>query len=58
MLRILVIIYIDSRSLYNYLVKLSIINKKRLIINIMFLKEVYKNKRSLKSNKLIKKIIP
>jgi hypothetical protein len=43
-LRILVIIYIDLRLLYNYLVRLSIIDKKRLIINIMSLREVYERK--------------
>jgi phosphopentomutase len=44
MLRILVIIYIDSRLLYNYLVRLKTIDKKRLMINIMSLREVYKKK--------------
>ena len=42
--RILVIIYIDSRLLYNYLVRLGTIDKKRLIINIMSLREAYKKK--------------
>ena len=44
MLRTLIIIYIDSRLLYNYLVRLSIIDKKRLIINIILLREAYKKK--------------
>jgi hypothetical protein len=44
MLRILVIIYIDSRLLYDCLVRLSIIDKKRLMIDIMSLREVYKKK--------------
>jgi hypothetical protein len=42
--RILVIIYIDLRLLYNYLVRLGTIDEKRLIINIMSLREVYKKK--------------
>jgi hypothetical protein len=44
MLKILVIIYIDLRSLYNCLVRLGIIDKKRLMINIMLLRKVYKKK--------------
>jgi len=40
MLKILVIIYIDSRLLYNCLVRLSIIDKKRLIINIILLQDI------------------
>jgi hypothetical protein len=43
-LRILVIIYIDLRLLYNYLVRLGTIDKKRLIINIISLREAYKRK--------------
>jgi hypothetical protein len=43
-LRIPVIIYIDSRLLYNYLVRLGIIDEKRLIINIISLREAYKKK--------------
>jgi len=39
---ILVIIYIDLRSLYNYLIRLGTINKKRLIINIISLYKLYK----------------
>ena len=31
-------IYIDSRSLYEYLVKLDITQKKRLIIDILYLR--------------------
>ena len=42
--RILVIICIDSRLLYDCLVRLNIIDKKRLMIDIMFLREVYKKK--------------
>jgi hypothetical protein len=48
MLKILVVIYIDSRLLYDYLVKLGTIDKKRLIINIMFLREVYEKKEIFK----------
>ena len=46
--RILVIIYIDSRLLYNYLVRLSIIDKKRLMIDIILLREAYKKKEIFK----------
>jgi len=42
--RILVVICIDFRLLYNYLVRLSIIDKKRLIIDIILLREAYKKK--------------
>jgi hypothetical protein len=42
--RILVVIYIDLRLLYNCLVRLGTIDEKRLIIDIMLLKEVYKRK--------------
>ncbi|KAK1479948.1 hypothetical protein CCUS01_00502, partial [Colletotrichum cuscutae] len=38
LLLILIIIYIDSYLLYKYLIKLEIIKKKRLIINIITLK--------------------
>lgn len=40
--KVLVIVYIDSRSLYDYLVKLRTTKEKRLIINIIALREVYK----------------
>ena len=48
MLRIPVIIYTDSKLLYNYLVRLSTIDKKRLIINIILLKKAYKKKEIFK----------
>jgi hypothetical protein len=48
MLRILVIIYIDLRLLYNCLVRLGTIDEKRLIINIILLREVYKKKEIFK----------
>jgi hypothetical protein len=35
-IKVLLIIYIDSKSLYKYLVKLGIIREKRLIINIIY----------------------
>ena len=38
---ILIIIYIDSFLLYEYLVKLGTTKEKRLIINIMLLRELY-----------------
>jgi hypothetical protein len=43
-LRILVVIYLNLRLLYKYLVKLGTIDKKRLIIDIMSFKELYKKK--------------
>jgi hypothetical protein len=42
--RILIIIYIDLRLLYNYLVRLDIIDEKKLIIDIILLREAYKKK--------------
>jgi len=39
------VLYTDSRLLYEYLVKLGIINEKCLIIDIITLKELYKNKK-------------
>jgi hypothetical protein len=41
---ILIIIYTDSYSLYECLVKLGIIKKKRLIIDIMVIRESYENR--------------
>ena len=35
--QLLIIIYIDSFSLYKYIIKLGIIKEKRLIINIMLI---------------------
>ena len=40
--KILLIIYINSKSFYNCFIKLNIINKKRLMINIIAIREVYK----------------
>ena len=36
-IEVLLVIYIDSKSLYEYLSKLGIIREKRLIINIIYL---------------------
>ncbi|KAF1972596.1 hypothetical protein BU23DRAFT_467068, partial [Bimuria novae-zelandiae CBS 107.79] len=42
---ILIIIYINLKLLYNYLVKLETINKKRFIINIILRRELYENRK-------------
>ncbi|KAF1827977.1 hypothetical protein BDW02DRAFT_513711, partial [Decorospora gaudefroyi] len=42
---ILIIIYIDSLSLYKCLVKLSTTKKKRLIINIIAIRKAYKRSK-------------
>jgi hypothetical protein len=39
-----IIVCTDSYSLYEYLVKLGIIKKKRLIIDIMAIRESYENR--------------
>ena len=39
-----IMIYIDSFSLYKCLVKLRIINKKHLIINLMAIQQAYKHR--------------
>jgi hypothetical protein len=36
-IEVLLVVYIDSKSLYEYLVKLRTIREKRLIINIIYL---------------------
>jgi hypothetical protein len=38
------IIYTNSKSLYNCLVKLSITQKKRLIIDVISMREAYKRR--------------
>jgi hypothetical protein len=43
-----VIICIDSYSLYEYIIKLGTIKEKRLIINIIIIKESYKKRELLK----------
>ena len=45
---ILIIIYTDLYSLYKYLVKLSTIKEKRLIINIIALWQSYKRQKPFK----------
>lgn len=42
--RILIILCTDSRSLYNAVVTMNSMNKKRLIIDIMSLREAYKRR--------------
>jgi hypothetical protein len=42
---ILIIVYTDSYSLYECLVKLGIIKKKRLIIDIMVIRKLYENRK-------------
>jgi hypothetical protein len=39
-----IIVYTDSYSFYEYLVKLGIIKEKRLIINIMAIRKSYENR--------------
>jgi hypothetical protein len=41
---ILIIVYTDSYSLYEYLVKFGIIKEKRLIIDIMAIRKSYENR--------------
>jgi hypothetical protein len=41
---ILLLIYTDSKSFYNCLVKLGITQEKRLIIDIISIREAYKRK--------------
>ncbi len=38
---LLLVLYIDSKSLYNCLIKLGTTQKKRLIINVMCLHQAY-----------------
>jgi hypothetical protein len=38
------IIYTNSKSLYNYLVKLGITQEKRLIIDVISIREAYKRR--------------
>ena len=43
--KISLFICIDLRSLYEYLVKLNITQKKQLIIDILYLKQLYKRRK-------------
>ena len=48
LLAIPIIIYTDLYSLYKYLVKLSIIKEKHLIINIIAIQQLYKRRELFK----------
>jgi hypothetical protein len=41
---ILIILYIDSKFLYEYIIKLGIIKEKYLIINIIAIRQAYEKK--------------
>ena len=43
-----IILYTDSKSLYNYFVKLGTIQEKRLIVDIMCLWQSYKGQKIMK----------
>ncbi len=45
---IFLILTIDSKSLYNCLVRLDIIVKKRLMMNVMILKQSYERRELLR----------
>jgi hypothetical protein len=45
---LLLFLCIDSKSLYNYLVKLRITQKKSLIINFICLQQLYKRQETTK----------
>jgi len=38
------ILYIDSKSLYEYLVKLGSTQEKRLMVNLIYLRQLYKRR--------------
>jgi hypothetical protein len=44
LLEILIILYINSKFLYEYVIKLGITKEKRLIINIMAIRQAYEKK--------------
>ena len=41
-INLLLVIYTDSKSLYNYLIRLGTTQEKRLMIDIMCLRQAYK----------------
>ena len=45
LLRLRIIVYINFLSLYEYIVKLNTIKEKRLIINIIIIRELYERKK-------------
>jgi hypothetical protein len=38
------VLYTDSKSLYNYLVKLDTTQEKRLIVDLMYLRQAYEQR--------------
>ncbi|CAL3969064.1 unnamed protein product [Diplocarpon coronariae] len=46
--RLPTIIYTDSLSLYKYIIKLGTIKEKRLMIDIIAIRQLYKNRELIK----------
>ena len=42
--QLLIVLYTDSKSLYDYLVKLGTTQEKRLIVDLMYLRQAYKRR--------------